>query len=67
MLVQRVWRKGDIITVLQVGDLLKTLQRDNKKVNQSATVVTEVKLRNCVYWIGPTRVKYANYSARTFT
>jgi len=53
------------MTVLQVGDMLKTLQRDKKKVNQSATVVTEVKLRNCVYWNGPTRVKYVNYSART--
>jgi len=48
MLVQRVWREGDIITVLQVGDMLKTLQRDKKKLNQSATAVTEVKLRNCL-------------------
>jgi len=67
MLVQRVWREGDVITVLQVGDMLKTLQRDKRKLNQSATVVTEVKLHYCVYWIGPTRVKYVNYSARTFT
>jgi hypothetical protein len=60
-----VWREGDIITVLQVRDMLKTLQRDKKKLNQSATVVTEVKLPHCVYWISLTRVKYANYSART--
>jgi hypothetical protein len=37
-----VWREGDIITALQVGDVLKTLQKDKKKLNQSATVVTEV-------------------------
>ena len=67
MLVQRVWREGDIIAVLQVGDLFKTLQRDKKKLNQSATAVTEVKLCNCVYWIRRTRVKYVNYSARTIT
>jgi len=67
MLVQRVWREGDIITVLQVGDMLKTLQRDKKKLNQSATAVTEVKLPNCVYWIGRTRVKYVNFSARAIT